>query len=158
MTRLKVGDKVKILQDDAMHKANIGDVVTIVRIGSVDSPTRMFFDNGGGCVGSDIYDNTIECPKHLEIMENEMQDLQIGTIITNDDECHKAVVAIDGETIYTADLYDGSGDIDKHTFQEFKDEGYYIKGQKPESQVKEVTLEEVAKSLNIPVDQLRIKD
>lgn len=93
------------------------------------------------------------------IKEDGMDNLQVGTLLVNQDGGSlRSVVAIDEDTVYTIDLYDGSGDINEYTLTALREE-FHVKGEEPEQpEVKELTLAEVAEKMGIPVEQLRIKE
>jgi len=149
--KFKIGDKVTIL---APHR-NAGSETTITSIGQ-----------GGDWYGVD--QDSLAYPYHnapeeeqLKLTENTMDDLKNGTIIEQGDEGDgtRLVLAVLGNDVYTMDLYDESGDVNKSKLAELKRDGYYVHGSKPAAdEQKEVTLEEVAEAMGIEVKNLRIKD
>ena len=153
---LKVGDKVKIVKDDAMHGAVIGDVVTIVSLGNHITNHRINFSNGGGCMGGDITEDGIGCPLHLELIkEEEMTKYKVGDKFFRDPVSGNyteeiLAVVVRGSVAYYVTV-DENDDVEltmESDLDSYRQEGAET----------EVTLEEIAKKFNVNVKSLRIKD
>ena len=153
---LKVGDKVKIVKDDAMHGAVIGDVVTIVSLGNHMTNHRINFSNGGGCMGGDITEDGIGCPLHLELIkEEEMAKYKVGDKFFRDRVSDNYTEEIISVTVYEGDSYYLT--VDEDGCVELTSESK-LNGYRQEGAETEVTLEEIAKKFNVNVKNLRIKD
>lgn len=104
---------------------------------------------------NDTYKGTFELVKPLE--KTSLRDMEVGDIIVDEYDNHCKVLAVVGETFGLS----YSGEYDEfccwYTFTEAEKLGWKLQNQ-VDNDIKEVTLEEVAKAMNVPVEKLRIKD
>lgn len=86
-----------------------------------------------------------------------MDNLQVGDVIVRDEQEY-GIIGVFGQVVLSVDITGVSGreSVDVDTIPGLKSNGWRVKGEEPE--VKELTIAEIAERLNVPVDQLRIKD
>lgn len=86
-----------------------------------------------------------------------MDNLQVGDVIVRDEQEY-GIIGVFGQVVLSVDITRASGrdSVDVDTIPGLKSNGWRVKGE--ESEVKELTIAEIAERLNVPVDQLRIKD
>lgn len=159
MRKYKVGDKVVVksdlhqghdysiyVNDDMARKK--GEAVTI---------TELHYNGLGYRVEGmteDWRDDMFEC------LEDPFTNLKPGDIISSEGSEDKYLVLgvyNDGDKVALADLYDDSLDHRMKTMEQLRD-GYWVKGHKPEEEVTELTLQEVADKVGVDVSKLRIKE
>lgn len=113
----------------------------------IDSPSHDYKEG--------VYD-----VKDLILPSRTLDDLEEGDVIVEDDGDETMILGVCGKVYFISlandfNKADGSG----WTLDELKADGYTLKQEEEEIvEMTELTLDEVAKQLNIPVKNLRIKD
>jgi len=138
------------------HNYSVGDIVELVED---DGSSNPFFNN----LTTGNTRNVITLSRLKE--HNSMDNLQNGMVLvekSNPSEDHYMVLGTfnyeGDEKVAVIDLFDDSADLRTVELSYIK-RNYYIKGEVPaEAELKEVTLEEVAKAMNVSVEKLRIKE
>lgn len=147
--KFKPGDKVKRIsfRGGFCHFMKEDGPTTVKSV--IDGNLISIDSEGNGC----RYGHPAD--QYELIKEKTMENLQVGDILLNQNDTECEVFAVLGKVVIVND-----GDDDKYTatyiIEELINDGWQVKGTEPE--VKEVTLEEIAEKMNIPVSQLRIKD
>jgi len=138
------------------------------RDGSI-SPDKLGYDyswvvNGGNIEDHETF-NGHQDITNLEILDT-MENITAGTVLVKKDNIEQDYLIVGGvftneegvESVLTFDAYDESFDKNSVPLENIK-ANYYVKGEIPaEAHIKEVTIEEVAKAMGVPVETLRIKD
>lgn len=110
-----------------------------------------------GCVRYHTEDNSHTCVEDKYFFEriSSMDNLQNGDVLSRDGFTYdRIVLAVTDDYIVTADSDDG--DVDVESLEVIKADQWFIKGSQPETV--EMTLEDVAQKVGVPVEKLRIKD
>lgn len=138
--QFKVGQKVQLV-GDICFSASVGDIVTITRCDN----ERINFECGNG-------DSCAHAIKYFKAAENTWDTLEVGDILVYKYGAISArrVLAIIGEVVALAS---GSG-VMWYVLANLKN-SWTIKGAVT---TKQLTLDDIAKKFDIPLDQLRIKD
>lgn len=160
--KYKIGDRVFVRKGQLSQYS--GHARAVGRVGIVDEfqslehihitmETKEKFDSTG--YGFDSRDTAeVKIEECLIKMEEIMDNLQQGDIVTNDIEDRIEIQGKIGKVYVTLALEDNASYL--YSAKELEEGGYELKVSEPE--ITEVTLEEVAKLKGIPVEQLRIKE
>jgi len=138
------------------HNYNVGDIVELVKDDGSGNP---FFNN----LTTGNTRNVISLSRLKE--HNSMDNLQNGTVLVQKSDPSEDYYLVLGtfnyegdEKAVVLDLFDDSADTRTVELSQIKRD-FYVKGEVPaEAELKEVTLEEVAKAMNVSVEKLRIKE
>lgn len=152
-----VPDKEYIVTTSNGSLCKVGDKVVLYRDDGTDSP---WFNNLTNPVNNPI---PITLSKLKEYVS--MDNLQNGTVLVRKSDPSEDYYLVLGtfnyegdEKVAVLDLFDDSADPRTVELSELKSD-FYVKGEVPaEAELKEVTLEEVAKAMNVSVEKLRIKE
>lgn len=136
---LKIGDKCRVIESDPAHRTEIGTIITVV---SKNEYGRPEFDNGGFCCTDG----------HLEKVN---EAAEIGTVYLDGDNDEVTVLAVVGELVAISNYNEPEQFGEFVTLKQLKGR-CTLKG--AESEVKELTMQEVAELAGIDVDKLRIKE
>lgn len=144
----KVGDRVELIEEycdlPKGYQFTVGGVYSSVLAVNQGMVT------GGECGA--VFGRRLKL-----VEENNMDNLQAGDVIVRDEQEY-GIIGVFGQMVLSVDITRASGrdSVDVDTIPGLKSNGWRVKGEEPE--VKELTIAEIAERLNIPVDQLRIKD
>lgn len=105
----------------------------------------------------DFYDGK-EQVENLQFLPRTLDDLEEGDVLICKDGQKKTVLGICGKVYMLSVDYDQDYVDAGFTLQEIKSRGYTLKQEESEEEITELTLEDVAKLANVPVEKLRIKD
>jgi hypothetical protein len=143
MAKFKKGDRVR--RTHSYHLGmQVGDVGTVISANE-DNTVALREYPGSNALGSHNVEN-------LElIQEKSMDNLQVGDVLVSEGWEDRIVMLVVGKYVITADQDDGMlrGDTLDNLKEDFR--------LKDSPEIKEVSMDEVAKALNVPVEQLRIK-
>lgn len=148
--KFKIGDPVELLTRYGGHVPGETGRVTNVKSTNDEAEGGLItvqLLNGGSinCYGS-----------RLKISAVTFDNISVGDRFTDAGGMEeREVVAVGPKYIGTIDIYDGTNDPSGYTIKELKEEGYKII--QPEVTT-ELTLQEIANKLGIPVEKLRIKE
>lgn len=148
-----------------MSTFKIGDAVRLTQLGKSWDATIVAMDDRGrgrfskwshGYEGACFWGQG-EAGLTITKKENDMDNLQVGDVIVRDEQEY-GIIGVFGQVVLSVDITGVSGreSVDVDTIPGLKSNGWRVKGEEPE--VKELTIAEIAERLNVPVDQLRIKD
>jgi len=145
MSKFKVGDRVRVGATGGSGHATPGDVGTIL-------PNELVrWDDPAGCTYP--YGCSIEHSK-LIFANPSLDNLSIDDVVVSDEGNEYTVAAVIGRVVIIENEAGHEDGI--FTVKELKDNDWTVKS--AESEITEMTLEEVAKLKGIPVEQLRIKE
>lgn len=110
---------------------------------------RIFYGNGALTAGA--------CISAVTFLNRSIEDVQEGDIVASKDKDERKVLGVCGECVHVS--YDTSHEDYNYTSTKhaLKLYGYTIKQDTPPT-LTEVTLQEVADKMGVPVEQLRIKE
>lgn len=100
-------------------------------------------------------------PSYLKVVKGLFPNwdyLSVGDILIDDDGNERVVLGVIGQIVFFSDDTDTDDDIyddNMENIQYLKKQGWKVKGE--ESTAKEVTMDEIAKAMNIDVKDLKIK-
>lgn len=161
-------DQIKKLKHGQKVKCTInGSKIDDAKI-SIDSDRQMFIcqhikdgcdaDNKFGYKYSWTADSPSVTNLRTVVDKTNLEDMEVGDILIDKHNGEFKVLAICGQAFLTtgSNLIDASREW--YSFQEATNKGCKFKDTPKEENLVELTLEEIAKKLCIPVDTLRIKD
>lgn len=159
MRKYKVGDKVVVKSD--LHEGRDYSVYVNDDMASKKGSTVTITELRYNGLGYRIEGMTEDWRDDMfEGLEDPFANLKPGDIISSE-TCEDKYLVLgiyaDGEKVALADLYDDSLDHRMKTIEQLRD-GYWVKGRKPEEEVTELTLQEVADKVGVDVSKLRIKE
>lgn len=139
--KFKIGDRVKVIYKGDVNYGKIG---TITEKGYCYD-WRVDFDNYDG----------LNDENDLELVPKTLDNLEVGDILTTEVGNKRKVLGICGEVVFLS--YPNEPEIFKEglTLKEIKDFAYKLK---EDSEIVELSMDEIASKLGIPVEKLKIKE
>ena len=157
MQNVKIGEIYRVKKDSREKCGNFRDKKTaeFIKVTKIDSDGDIHYvilDKEKNAVGGCEY-----ClkPSDLLPLKKTLQDIEIGDVVVDRDGNEFAALEVFTQLcmLSYSDNHDSVGAI--RTFKELESNGYTIKDQ--ESEIKELTMDEIAEKFDIPVDRLKIK-
>lgn len=143
MSKFKVGDRVK-----GTGGCTAGRLATVTMLtDDEDSGEGVHFrrdDDGHTCWE----------PSYNFELDKSLDNLSIDDVVVDDCDQECTIAGVAGRMVFLEDSRGHEAGV--YTVKELKDGGWTVKGAEPE--VTELTLQQIADKLAMPVEQLRIKE
>jgi hypothetical protein len=158
--KYKIGNKLKVKKgcEGECVTYRISKNATHIKITDVDDNCNYSY---GIFNGKKKLDTCYDCLKdeHLEPLEKTWDTLEEGDVVVSKTGGQREVLAIKGRVIILS-IHNDFNSCSYHSFtkEDLIANGYTIKNSTPESDTVEVSMQEIAKERNIPVEKLRIKE
>jgi hypothetical protein len=109
---------------------------------------------------SDDLDDRVYRIKNIHFLPRTLDDLEEGDVLVDvaGDGYEKTVLGVCGKVFFLSQTFSHESFDTGYTVEDLKIYGWTIKQEQQEEEITELTLEDVAKLANVPVEKLRIKD
>ena len=157
MNKFKIGDVVKAIDNNyTFTNKALGWTGKVTK---VREDGYFYADTISSEIKSDVgVSYGFLSPEHFALVKKELEDVEVGDILVDDEGKDRYVMAVNGRLVDLADYgyeADDSSQTMYYTMLELKKLGFTFKDQEPE--IMELSMDEVARKFGKQVSEIRIK-
>jgi hypothetical protein len=157
MNKFKIGDVVKAIDNNyTFTNKALGWTGKVTK---VREDGYFYADTISSEIKSDVgVSYGFLSPEHFALVKKELEDVEVGDILVDDEGKDRYVMAVNGRLVDLADYgyeADDSSQTMYYTMLELKKKGFTFKDQEPE--IMEISMDDVAKKFGKSASEIRIK-
>lgn len=157
MSKFKVGQVIKAISDEHVYttksKKWVGKIIDIAPNGQLIAET---ISCSSGSINGEVYRELY--PENFAPYIKTLEDIEVGDILIDNVEDERFVMGVAGKMVWLSaneEEAECDGETSLYTMLELKENGYKVKGQ--ESEIMEISMDEVAKKFGKSTSEIRIK-